>query len=270
MTRYSNEIPRRLALALEIAQRAGKLTLQYFQTENLSVERKFDNSPVTLADRAAEQLMRSHIQREFPEDGILGEEFGEQPGRSAYTWILDPIDGTKSFIGGVPLYGLLIGIVEGQESAAGVIAVPALDECGFAARGEGAWWRRRSLPPQRARVSQRTSLAQGMFVTSQVDTFSQRGAAEAYSRLEKSAYITRTWGDAYGYLLVATGRAEAMVDPIMNLWDAAAIQPIVEEAGGTFTDWRGSPTIRSGEGVATNGHVREEVLAITRDYPRIG
>jgi histidinol phosphatase-like enzyme (inositol monophosphatase family) len=268
MREHSDPLSSRLAWALAIAQEAGRLTLQYFQTDRFTVERKADDSPVTLADRNAEQLLRNRIDSQFPEDAIIGEEYGERPGRSGYCWVLDPIDGTKSFIGGVPLYSQLIGILKDQQSVAGVIAIPALEECVFAARGQGAWWRRRGGPPQRARVSDRSSLKDGIFVTSQVDTFARRGAADAYARLERAAYVTRTWGDGYGYLLVATGRAEVMVDPVMNLWDAAAIQPVIEEAGGTFTDWQGQATVHSSEGVATNGAVRDEVLAITRQYPR--
>jgi histidinol phosphatase-like enzyme (inositol monophosphatase family) len=268
MLHHSDPISARLAAALQFVHEAGELTLEYFQQDQLAVDRKADDSPVTQADRNAEQLMRREIERVFPKDAIIGEEYGEQPGTSGYTWILDPIDGTKSFIGGVPLYSQLVGILAGDESVAGIIAVPALQECVFGAIGQGAWWRKRNRPPQPARVSQRSRLAEGIFLTSQVDSFQQRGAADAYARLERTAYVSRTWGDGYGYLLIATGRAEVMVDPIMNLWDAAAIRPVVVEAGGTFTDWQGEPTIRSGEGIATNGLVLEEVLQITRAFPK--
>jgi histidinol-phosphatase len=268
MSTSFDPIATRLAAALEFSQEAGRLTLRYFQTDDFSVERKSDNSPVTQADRSAELLLRERIGKAFANDGVIGEEFGQQPGTSGYDWILDPIDGTKSFISGVPLYSQLIGIVFGEESVAGVIHVPALDECVFAGRGQGAWWRRRNSPPRRAQVSKRANLAEGIFLTSQVDNFAERGAADAFERLQKSAYITRTWGDGYGYLLVATGRADAMVDPVMNVWDAAAIQPVLQEAGGTFTDWQGRSTIHGGEGIGTNGMVLEEVLAITRQYKR--
>ncbi len=257
----------RLAAALEFVQEAGRLTLQYFQGEDFAVERKADNSPVTQADRGAELLLRERISQAFASDAVIGEEFGQQSGSSGFTWILDPIDGTKTFIGGVPLYSQLIGIMLENDSVAGVINIPALEECVFAARGQGAWWRQRRSPPRRARVSRRTSLAHGLFVTSQVDGFAHRGATGAFERLQELAYVTRTWGDGYGYLLVATGRAEAMVDPIMNVWDAAAIKPVLEEAGGTFTDWQGRATIHNGEGVATNGLIFDEVLAITREFP---
>jgi histidinol phosphatase-like enzyme (inositol monophosphatase family) len=268
MSNEADPVSERLALAVDWTHQAGRLTLEFFQSDNCPVERKADNSPVTQADRTAEHFLRGRIQQAFPGDGIIGEEFGEHPGTSGFTWILDPIDGTKTFIAGVPLYSQLIGILRDGDSVAGVIAIPGLDECIFAARGQGAWWRRRSSPPQRARVSSRRQLSEGIFVTSQVDSFVHRNAADAYSRLERAAYVTRTWGDGYGYLLVATGRAEAMVDPVMNIWDAAALRPVLEEAGGTFTDWQGRATIHSGEGVATNGLVQDEVLAITRDYPK--
>ncbi len=268
MTTNSADIAIRLELARRIAREAGELTLRYFQQDNFQVQRKADDSPVTIADREAEQLLRRCIAAAFPDDGIIGEEFGEQPGTSGYCWILDPIDGTKSFISGVPLYGTMIGVEHERQSVVGVVFVPGLDECVYAAKGQGAWYVRGDASPKPARVSSRKTLAEGVFVTSQVDTFTRRGALAGYQRLEQTAYITRTWGDCYGYLLVAVGRADVMVDPVMNVWDAAAIQPIMEEAGGTFTDWQGQPTIHSGEGVATNGHVLNEVLAITRDYPK--
>ncbi len=260
------DLASRLSLAQQAGQEAGRLTLQYFQQESLAVERKADQSPVTVADRGAEQLLREHIAAAFPTDAILGEEYGKTEGTSGFTWILDPIDGTKSFISGVPLYGTMIGVEHSGRSLIGFVFIPGLGEGVFASVGNGCWHFRGDQQPRRAHVSPRPRLADGLFVTSQVDSFSRRGAAEAFHRLEKAAYVTRTWGDCYGYLLVATGRAEVMVDPILNVWDAAAVQPIIEEAGGTFTDWRGSPTIHAGEAIATNGLVLEEVLAITRNF----
>lgn len=266
------EIAPRLALALAAAKAAGQLTLQYFQQDNFQVERKSDASPVTIADRSAEQLLRERIAAQFPRDGILGEEFGASDGvggsASGFRWILDPIDGTKSFISGVPLYGTMVGVEHAGRALVGVVFMPGLDEGVYASAGQGAWRWRGAQPPVRARVSQRARLADGLFVTSQVDTFAQRGAAAAFDALQKAASLTRTWGDCYGYLLVATGRAELMADPILNVWDAAAVQPIIEEAGGTFTDWQGDPTIHAGEAIATNGHVLDEVLAVTRQFPR--
>ena len=145
--------------------------------------------------------------------------------------------------------------------------MPGLDEGVFASAGQGTWHFRGDKEPTRCHVSKKMRLSDGLFVTSQVDSFVKRGAAAAFDALQHAAYITRTWGDCYGYLLVATGRAEVMVDPVMNVWDAAAVQPIVEEAGGSFTDWQGNATIHAGEGVATNGRVLSEVLSITRRFP---
>jgi histidinol phosphatase-like enzyme (inositol monophosphatase family) len=270
----AREVSRHLALAIAAGQEAGRLTLQYFQQEGLTVERKSDASPVTIADRSAEQLLRERIAAQFPKDGILGEEFGAQQGSSDFTWILDPIDGTKSFISGVPFYGTLIGVEHGGRALAGFIYMPALDEGVYAAVGEGAWYFRGAAAPRRCHVSQKSRLAEGLFVTSQIDNFAKRGAAAAFEAIQEAASITRTWGDCYGYLLVATGRAEVMIDPILNVWDAAAVQPIVEEAGGSFTDWQGctdrqgQATIHAGEAIATNSRVLDEVLAITRRFLR--
>lgn len=260
------EVRRRLELALVAGREAGQRTLDYFQQQSYAVERKADDSPVTIADRSAEQLLRERIARAFPADGIIGEEFGQTPGRSDFTWVLDPIDGTKSFIHGVPLYGTMIGITCQERALAGFVYFPALDEAIHAAVGEGAWHVRGQQPPRRARVSALPRLREGLLVTSQIDSFAQRGAAAVFEALQAAAWVTRTWGDCYGYLLVATGRAAVMIDPVLNVWDAAAVQPIVEEAGGSFTDWAGRPTIQAGEAVATNGAVREEVLRITAPY----
>jgi len=262
------EIDLRLQLARDIARQAGELTLKYFCNASVSVEKKSDRTPVTIADREAEQLMRKLASEAFPGDAILGEEFGEKEGDTGYRWIFDPIDGTKSFISGVPLYGCMVGVEFERKSVVGAVSIPGLDEHIYASRGGGAWHSLGQAEPQPARVSNCTSLADGLAVTSEVKTFAERDAAEAYSRLDDAAYIMRTWGDCYGYLLVATGRAEAMIDPIMSVWDAAAISPIIEEAGGVFVDWKGEATIHSGEGVGCNPAVLNEVMAITGDYSR--
>jgi histidinol phosphatase-like enzyme (inositol monophosphatase family) len=268
MNGASSDISSRLDLARRIAHEAGQLTLRYFQRADLAVEVKKDHSPVTVADREAEQLLRQRIEGAFPQDAILGEELGERPGTSGYRWVLDPIDGTKSFIHGVPLYGTLVGVQQGDRDVIGVIHIPALRETAYAARGQGAWYVRGDEPPVAARVSTVRSLGDALLLTTDAKSFaaraSRRGVA-AYDALQAAARLTRTWGDCYGYLLVATGRADLMVDPIMNVWDAAAVAPIVEEAGGRFTDFQGRPTISGGDGVASNGHVHEAALEITRN-----
>ncbi len=256
------ELTHRLEVGLAAAREAARLTLEYFQRDHLEVEWKADASPVTIADRRAEQLLRERLLAALPDDGILGEELGTREGKSGCRWILDPIDGTKSFIHGVPLYGTLVGLEHQSRCELGIIIIPALDEAIYAARGQGAWYVRGDRPPQRAQVSAVSRLADSLFLTSEVASFGARNATDAYDRLEAACRLSRTWGDCYGYMMVATGRAELMVDPIMNVWDAAAVQPVIEEAGGTFTDWGGRPTIQSGEGAATNGKVLDETMRI--------
>jgi histidinol-phosphatase len=258
----------RLQLALTAAREAGEITLKYFREDNYAVELKHDRSPVTVADREAEQHLRQRIAAAFPADAILGEEFPERPGDSGFRWILDPIDGTKSFISGVPLYGALIGVEFEDRSVVGVIHIPALDETAYAAKGQGAWVVRAGRSPEPARVSRTPQLAEALFCTSEVKSFTRTGRRQAFDEFDRACRLTRTWGDCYGYLLVASGSADVMVDPMMNVWDCAALQPIIEEAGGTFTDWQGKATIHGGEAIATNGVLFDEALAIARRFPR--
>ena len=250
------------------AREAGQSTLEHFRRD-VAVERKADASPVTIADRQAEELLRERISAQFPADGILGEEFGEHPGDSGFRWILDPIDGTKSFISGVPLYGTLVGIEYQSAAVAGVIEVPALRETVYAVKGGGAWYRLGASKPVRAAVAECGDLSEGLFVTSERSTFDERGAGEVFARLEGEAGITRTWGDCYGYLLVATGRALLMVDPIVSVWDAAALQPIIEEAGGVFSDWTGTPTIHSEEALATTNELLPRIIEIMQPFCKL-
>lgn len=257
------EIQSRLQLAVEIAIEAGQITLRYFG-KNVAVERKADDSPVTIADRASEQHLRQRIAAAFPADAILGEEFGEQPGTSGYRWILDPIDGTKSFIHGVPLYGTLIGVEFQQTSCLGVIHIPTSRETVYAATGQGAWFIQDGSPPQPARVGACQHLEEALFCTSEVDGFYKVDRFDAFAKLSRAAKLVRTWGDCYGYLLVATGRADLMVDPRMHVWDAAALLPILREAGGAFTDWQGHETIHGGNGIAANRALLEQAVAMTR------
>jgi histidinol phosphatase-like enzyme (inositol monophosphatase family) len=252
----------RLVAMIEVAQAAGRHTLKYFRSDELVIDAKSDDSPVTVADREAEQLVRKLIAEKFPEDTLQGEEFAEQTGTSRYRWVVDPIDGTKSFVCGVPLYSTLLAIELDGQPLGGVIFIPALDEIIVAAMGQGSWYRCGDASPwKRTAVSTKTDISQAVFVTSQVDTFDARGAADAYKRLEKAAWITRSWGDGYGYLMVATGRADIMIDPECNAWDVAAILPVVVEAGGEFTDWQGNATTRGGDGVGSNGKLHDSVLS---------
>ncbi len=259
-----SEIAERLQFAVEIGREAGDGTLRYFRRMDLEVERKPDQSPVTVADRTAEELLRKRIGDRFPDDAIIGEEFGQTPGTSGFQWVVDPVDGTKSFIHGIPLYTTLVAVLQNGEPQIGVIHAPALGETVYAAKGSGCWYTGGSASkPQPARVSSIVTLSDGLLLTTEFESFRQRAGGDATDviiRLQQFARLARTWGDGYGYLMVATGRAEVMIDPIVNLWDAACLLPIIEEAGGHFSDWKGVPTIRAGEALATNGRVWGEVL----------
>jgi histidinol phosphatase-like enzyme (inositol monophosphatase family) len=263
------QIAGRLDFAVAIARAAGDVTLRYFRTAGLTVERKADKSPVTIADRSAEQLMRDRISESFPHDAILGEEMGSREGTNGFQWVLDPIDGTKSFIHGVPLFTTLVAVLENDEPRIGVIHAPATGETVYAAKGSGCWYTPNAeSEPEKSRVSNVARLEESLLVTTEIESFKQNPSPHAfdvYLKLQSAVRFARTWGDGYGYLMVATGRAEIMIDPIVNLWDAAPLQTVIEEAGGTFTDWSGKPTIHTGDAIATNGLVANEVLAIARD-----
>jgi histidinol-phosphatase len=236
----------------DLTRTVSEIALRHFRTR-LAVETKADGSPVTAADHAAERAARDWIERRFPTDGIVGEEFGRVRRDSRRQWIVDPIDGTKTFVRGVPLWGTLVGVVEGDTVIAGGIACPAAGpgETVVAARGQGCWWN-----GVRCVVSDVAQLAQATVLTT--DERFPRDAAEREARrqgwrnLAERAAIARTWGDCYGYLLVATGRAEVMVDPMMAVWDVTALVPVIEEAGGVFTDWAGHPSAVGSSVVATN------------------
>lgn len=252
----------RLKLAVFAAFEAGKVTQSYFMSRELKVDKKADRTPVTQADKNTEKALRQIIEGEFPQDGILGEEGEEKPGTSGYRWILDPIDGTKSFIHGVPLYGILIGVEYNGESVIGVIYIPATGEMVYAGKGTGCWYVKNDSEPVQTHVSQLSDISEGLFLTSEVLTFDEINRRDIYESLEKKFYLTRTWGDCYGYLLVATGRAECVVDPVLSIWDAAALLPVITEAGGRFSDFSGVCTHTSEQAVATNGLIHDEILAV--------
>ena len=258
------EIEERMNLAVVAAREAGWIALEHFGADDLCVERKADDSPVTVADRRAEEHLRHRIAESFPHDAIHGEELPDRPGDSPFRWILDPIDGTKSFVHGVPLFGTLVGVEHEGRPTIGVIHIPASHESVYAARGEGAWYVSGKAEPKPARVSQCPSLDQGLFLTSETKLWWDLGHGDAFYRLQSAARLARTWGDCYGYLMVATGRADVMVDPQLAVWDAAPLLPILQEAGGTFTDWQGDATISGGNGVGTNGLLFDEVLGLLR------
>lgn len=243
-----------LSVATEAAYLGGRRTLAYFNT-GVAVEMKPDETPVTCADRESERLIRDRIRRTFPDHTILGEEGGTDAGDPAYRWIIDPIDGTKTFIRGVPFYGVLIGVEVRGEPSAGVAYLPALDEMVSAATGLGCSWNGRP-----AHVSAVSTLAEAAVMVTSVTAAIAR--SDAYERLAAATQLQRTWGDCYGYVLLATGRAEAMLDTVVNPWDCAAVLPILQEAGGHFTTWAGEATIWGKDGVGTNAALHRPVLEI--------
>jgi histidinol-phosphatase len=249
-----------LFVAVDAAYLAGRRTLGYFNAE-VAVEHKLDQTPVTCADREAEQIIRDRVARFFPDHSVLGEEHGETKGNPDYKWLIDPIDGTKSFIHGVPLYGVLIGVQVRNRPSVGVIYCPATDELVAAADGLGCTWNGRT-----ARVSTVSRLEDATVLSSSINTAIAR--SDAYGKIASRAKLTRGWGDAYGYLLVATGRADVMLDPVLNPWDCAPFPPIFREAGGRFTTWAGEDTIWGPDGCATNAALNSEVLGILKTEQR--
>ena len=251
-----DELRELLEFAVMLARGAGDITLKYFRKQP-ETSTKSDGSYVTIADCEAESYLRRQIAERFPRDGILGEEEGELVGESGRRWILDPIDGTFAFVHGVPFYGVLIALAIEGEMSVGVVNIPALGEMVSAAKGGGCFFN-----GEPARVSSTSALGEALLLCTDFGAAEKHGLGPALERLQRRAKVSRTWGDCYGYVLVATGRADVMLDPVMNLWDCAPLLPIMEEAGGTFTDWRGSKTVNGGNSIATNGLLFQEVMKV--------
>lgn len=245
-----------LAPVETLARLTGDVALRHYRS-GLTVERKADGSPVTIADREAEMAARAWVQRFFPDDGILGEEFGEERPLTRRRWVIDPIDGTKSFVRGTPLWGSLVALCEGERVLAGAAFFPALGEMVVAAPGAGCWWN-----GTRCTVSSVASLDAATVLTTDERFLDHPARRSGWEHLSRAAEVSRSWGDCFGYLLVATGRAEVMCDPTLSPWDAAALQPIVREAGGVFTDWDGRNTAFGGSAVASNRLVSAAARAI--------
>ncbi len=249
-----------LEFATSLAYQAGKITLRYFNT-GVKTELKENNDPVTIADREAESFVRAEIERKFPDHAIVGEEYGEtERNGNPFRWIIDPIDGTISFIRGVPLYGVLIGLeIEGVVKV-GAAYFPPLDEMLCAADSAGCWWNGR-----RARVSTVSSLSDACVVTSDFQHLTAK-MEDVVHRFEKEKSLLRTWGDAYGYLLVATGRAEVALDPRLDVYDCGPYPVIFQEAGGFFGSWSGESGHTHGEGIACNAAIKPKVMELMRGY----
>jgi histidinol phosphatase-like enzyme (inositol monophosphatase family) len=248
------EIGEWLEAAHEWGLEAGKLALQYYGGR-LKYEDKLDGTPVTIADRNAEKMLREKIAARFPDHAVLGEEFGESNPGARVRWVLDPVEATKAFMRGVPIFGVLIGIEAAGEPVVGVANFPALGEIVSAGRGHGCRWN-----GNLCRVSETDKVEESLVLTTDVERVLKTPQGPGFRRLQQRAALARTWGDCYGHCLVATGRGEIMVDPIMASWDAGPFPTIVTEAGGTFTTMGGDFTMHGKSGVSTNGRLHAEVL----------
>ena len=249
-----------LELAVRTAYDAGRLTLGHFQT-GVRPEFKDDDTPVTVADREAETLMRGSIREKYPTHTLVGEEYGTEDGSlETHRWILDPIDGTKSFIRGVPLYGVLIGLEIEGSCEVGAAYFPALNEMIYAATGQGCY-----LNGRRVHVTDTETLGRSYASFTDPASFEEHGRDQAWQRIQKATYYRAGWSDAYGHALVATGRLELMLDPVMNPWDCGPFPPILREAGGYFGDWSGKETIYGGEALSTTRTLLPEVLKLLKD-----
>ncbi len=257
-----------LDTALSAAHDAGDVALSHFRKNGLHVETKHDGSPVTIADRETEKSLRRVITDRFPEHTILGEEYAAQNNERLATdddakpqWIIDPIDGTASFIRGVPLFGTLIGVVVRGAPVVGVMHFPALGETVYAASGAGAWYRSGDAPPIPARASFTARLADATICTTSDDYFRQTKSRGVWSTVRDACASTRGWSDSYAFLLLATGRIDAVVEPpMLHPWDAAAAIPVIQEAGGVWTSWDGACSLGRRSVAASNAPIHAELL----------
>ncbi len=244
-----------LAFALELADETDALIQARFRASDLYVETKPDSTPVTEADRNAEMLLRTRIGEAHPDDAILGEEFGSE-GESGRRWVLDPIDATKNFMRGIPVWATLIALEIERVPVLGVVSAPALGRRWWAYRDEGAFVN--AVPMQ---VSGVARLADAQLAYCDVPTFDATGQAEQLLALSRACGRSRGFGDFWSHMLVAEGACDIGLDPIAAEWDLAALQVIVEEAGGRFTDFDGNPRPDGGSGISTNGLLHDAVLA---------
>ena len=240
----------------EVATLAGNVARRY-HGKCPEVRLKQDGSPVSAADYDAERSAREWIEKNFPSDGIIGEELPPTRESAKRRWVIDPIDGTFTFLQTVPLWGTLVAVMEGESVIAGAAYFPALAETVVAAPGKGAWWN-----GSRTVVSEVSDLSSARLVTTDARFKRDPTRRDRWLRLQDGAQAMRTWGDCYGYLLVATGRADVMVDDVISIWDAAALLPVITEAGGAFTDWKGRTTASGGDAIATNSLLASAVRAI--------
>ena len=260
MPRYADD----LSLAHVLADAADEISMARFRALDLHVESKPDLTPVSDADTAVETTIREILGRERPGDGVLGEEYGMSTpaaGTGARHWVVDPIDGTKNFIRGVPVWATLIALLEGGRPVVGLVSAPALGRRWWAATGHGAHAGRHAGDAVPIRVSGVTELADASFSYSSLGGWEERGRLPAMLELMRRTWRSRAYGDFYGYMLLAEGAVDAVAEPELSLWDIAALIPIVTEAGGRFTDTAGRPGVGD-SAIASNGHLHDALLGL--------
>ncbi|HEY3732938.1 MAG TPA: histidinol-phosphatase [Streptosporangiaceae bacterium] len=250
-----------LRFAHVLADAADDITSRRFRAQDLAVETKPDLTPVTDADRTVEETIRGVLRRSRPRDAVLGEELG-QIGIGPRRWVIDPIDGTKNFVRGVPVWATLIALMMEDEPVVGVASAPLLGRRWWAARGAGAWTGRSLTKARRCQVSGVTQLQDASLSYSSLSGWEENGMLEQFVGLSRSVWRNRAYGDFWSHVLVAEGAVDVAAEPVVSLWDLAAVQVIVEEAGGRFTDLSGAARPDGGSGVATNGHLHDEVLLL--------
>lgn len=261
----TDDVRKRLEFAVAVAQASAKLTLEYFGSASLDQSTKHDGTPVTAADRACEKDLRERIEKVYPDDSILGEEFDRKNGTNEYEWIIDPIDGTISFVQGVPLFGTMLACMKNGQPFLGVIVLPALhNETIYAADGLGCWRTIGDAPATQAHVSTTSKLSDAIVNTTSMSYFVTEPHRALYERLDARAKHSRGWSDCYGWVLLATGRVDAVIEPVLSLWDFAAAIPIIEQAGGHWTDLSENQSLDSGEMVASNGKLHNELMECIR------
>jgi histidinol-phosphatase len=250
-----------LALALELADAADAVTMRRFGAVDLAVETKPDLTPVSDADRAVEAAVRERLGGDRPGDAVLGEEYGET-GSSSRRWIVDPVDGTKNFVRGAPVWGTLLALQSDGEVVLGVVSAPALGRRWWAARGSGAWTSYAGAAPVQCRVSKVAALHDAFLAHSSLGGWEERGSLDGFLDLTRAVWRTRGFGDFWSHVLVAEGAVDVSCEPEVSLWDLAALQPIVEEAGGRFTDLSGVRGPGGGSVVCSNGLLHDDALGL--------
>jgi len=253
-----------LRFAHVLADAADDITTKRFRALDLRIETKPDLTPVSDADHATEESLRNVLRRARPRDAVLGEEFGRS-GNGPRCWVLDPIDATKNYVRGVPVWATLIGLMDGPQVVVGVVSAPALGRRWWGALGGGAWTGRSLTKASPLRVSGVTKLGDASFSYSELGDWDERGMTAGFTELTRSVWRTRAFGDFWSHMLVAEGACDISAEPVVSLWDLAALQIIVTEAGGTFTSLAGEPTPDGGSVVCTNGHLHDEVLGLLRN-----